>query len=113
LQALRVLNLLSEKVYVSGLTALWPEITRIPNIPLEKLNERSVPLLQANDAIYRELLGFYRHAPQGVKESFQRLERTVASLTAGVEAASSGETYISLPQFPQPQPMTPQVEMMA
>jgi hypothetical protein len=33
LQALRVMNLLSEKVYVSGLTSLWPEITRIPNIP--------------------------------------------------------------------------------
>jgi hypothetical protein len=28
------MNRLSEKVYVSGLTALWPEITRIPNLPL-------------------------------------------------------------------------------
>jgi hypothetical protein len=34
LQALCAMNLLSENVYVSGLTALWPKITRIPNIPL-------------------------------------------------------------------------------
>jgi hypothetical protein len=27
------MNLLSEKVYVSGLTTLWPEMTRIPNLP--------------------------------------------------------------------------------
>jgi hypothetical protein len=37
------MNLLSEKVYVSGLTALWPKITRIPNLPhpgwLAYLNE--------------------------------------------------------------------------
>jgi hypothetical protein len=34
LQEFRVTDLLSEKVYVSGLTSLWPEITRILNIPL-------------------------------------------------------------------------------
>jgi hypothetical protein len=28
------MNLLSEKVYFSGLTSLWPEITRIPNLPV-------------------------------------------------------------------------------
>jgi InsA C-terminal domain len=30
------MNLLSEKVYFSGLTSLWPEITRIPNIPPDR-----------------------------------------------------------------------------
>jgi hypothetical protein len=28
---LNIVNLSSEKVYVSGLVSLWPEITRIPN----------------------------------------------------------------------------------
>ena len=27
------MNLPSEKVYFAGLTSIWPEITRIPNIP--------------------------------------------------------------------------------
>ena len=40
LQALRVMNLLPEKVYISGLTFLWPEITHIPNIPLEGMPHR-------------------------------------------------------------------------
>jgi hypothetical protein len=35
LQALSVMNLLSKKVYFAGLTSLWPEITRIPNLPHE------------------------------------------------------------------------------
>jgi hypothetical protein len=33
-QEFNIVNLPSEKVYFSGLNSLWPEITRIPNIPL-------------------------------------------------------------------------------
>jgi hypothetical protein len=47
------MDLLSEKVYVSGLTSLWPEITCITNLPREerkyqrRLAERR-PLLPEN-----------------------------------------------------------------
>jgi hypothetical protein len=34
LQGLCGMNRLSEKVHFAGLTALWPGMTRIPNIPL-------------------------------------------------------------------------------
>jgi cell division protein FtsB len=79
---------------------------------VEKLNEQSAPLLHANATTYRELLGFYRHTPRGVQDTFQRLERTVAALTAGVESAPSEETYTLLSRLPQPAaPLTPQVEM--
>ena len=44
LQALRVMNLLPEKVSGAGLTALWPEMTRIPNIP-QLLHELVEPAL--------------------------------------------------------------------
>jgi hypothetical protein len=71
------------------------------------------PLLEANSATYRELLAFYRHTPRGVQDTFQRLERTVASLTAGVDVAPSEEVHTPLSRLPSPQPMTPQVEMMA
>jgi hypothetical protein len=33
-QEFNIVNLPSEKVYFSGLTSLWPEITHIPNIPV-------------------------------------------------------------------------------
>lgn len=42
---------------------------------------------------------------------FQRLERTVASLTAGVESAPSEETSTPVRRLPQPQPLVPEVEM--
>jgi hypothetical protein len=38
LQELSIVSLPSEKVYFPGLTSLWPEITRIPNIPLTVQN---------------------------------------------------------------------------
>jgi hypothetical protein len=78
---------------------------------VEGLSPRTVTLLEANSTTYKELLGFYRHTPRGVQDMFQRLERTVASLTTGVESASSEETYTPVRKLPQPQPLTPQVEM--
>jgi hypothetical protein len=78
---------------------------------IEQLSERSAPLLHANATTYRELLGFYQHAPQGVRELFQRLERTVAALTAGVEPASSAEGYTPLSRLPRPVAPGIEVEM--
>jgi hypothetical protein len=49
LQVLRVMNLLSENVHVSGLTALWPKITRIPNLPQhprQGFRTRQLPLFE-------------------------------------------------------------------
>lgn len=77
---------------------------------IEQLNERSRPLLQANALTYRELLGFYRHAPQGVREMLQRLERTVATLTTVLDSMPD-ETTMSVRRLPAPQPLTPEVEM--
>src|SRR5882724_3453598 len=65
---------------------------------VEKLNERSAPLLHANASTYRELLAFYRHTPQGARELFQRLQRLVVSLTSEVESVSSEEVYTPLPR---------------
>jgi hypothetical protein len=56
---------------------------------VEQLNERSAPLLHANASTYRELLGFYTHSPQGVRELFQRLQHLVASLAAGIRGAQA------------------------
>jgi hypothetical protein len=78
---------------------------------VEQLNERSAPLLHANASTYRELLAFYRRSPQGVRELFQRLQRLVASLTAGVESAPSEETYTPVRRLHSPQPLVPKVEM--
>jgi ABC-type transporter Mla subunit MlaD len=78
---------------------------------VEQLNERSAPLLHANASTYRELLAFYRHSPQGVRELFQRLQHLVASLTAGVELAPSEETYTPVRRLPSPQPLVPEVEI--
>jgi hypothetical protein len=78
---------------------------------VEGLSPRTVALLHANRTTSRELLAFYRHAPRGVEEKFQRLERTVAPLTAGVESASSEEVYTLLPRLPSPAAPTIEVEM--
>jgi hypothetical protein len=78
---------------------------------IEKLNERSAPLLHSNSATFRELLGFYRHTPRGVRELFQRLERLVATLTEGLEVVDETEGYTPMRRLPAPQPLTPEVEM--
>jgi hypothetical protein len=78
---------------------------------VDKLNERSAPLLHANASTYRELIAFYKHAPQSVRELFQRLQRLVASLTSEVESAPSEETTTPVRRFPAPPPMVPEVEM--
>jgi hypothetical protein len=85
------------------------DLRRIINA-VEKLSERSALLLHANGPTYRELLGFYKHTPQGVKESFQRLQRLVASLTEGIASTTNEEVYTPLPHLPQ-EPAELRVEM--
>jgi hypothetical protein len=80
---------------------------------VENLSERSAPLLHANASTYRQLLGFYKHTPRGVQDTFRQLERAVAALTEGVELAPSEEVYTPLSRLPQPAAPSPEVEMMA
>jgi hypothetical protein len=78
---------------------------------IEKLSERSAPLLHANAGTYRELLAFYRHSPGGVRDMFRRLEHTVARLTEGLDVVDDAEVYTPVRRLPAPQPLTPEVEM--
>jgi hypothetical protein len=78
---------------------------------IEGLSPRTVALLHANSATYRELLGFYKHSPQGVRELFHRLEHTVATLTSGVESEPTREPSTPAVRLPAPQMLAPEVEM--